>query len=68
MDPVNGTCCTCGYSAPDETPCSKQEDGAHCVHWWEGPDVCDACDGTRTVSAVDDEGNEYETECIECAR
>lgn len=33
-----GTCCDCGYSGDDETPCEKREDGTHCEHWWEGPD------------------------------
>ena len=36
--PVNGTCCSCGDSAPEETPCPKREEGTHCMHWWDGPD------------------------------
>lgn len=36
-EPLNGTCCSCGYDGPEETPCLKREDGTHCVHWWDGP-------------------------------
>lgn len=35
-EPINGTCCACGYSGDEETPCLKREDGAHCEHWWDG--------------------------------
>ncbi len=38
LNPVYGTCCGCGYTDEDETPCTGRKDGIHCVHWWEGPE------------------------------
>jgi hypothetical protein len=35
---INGTCCSCGYSGAEETPCQAREDRTHCEHWWDGPD------------------------------
>ncbi len=37
--PINGICCSCGYSDDEETPCDQRDDRAHCEHWYEGPDV-----------------------------
>lgn len=31
-----GTCCACGNSEPEETPCPKREDRTHCNCWWDG--------------------------------
>lgn len=33
---VEGTCCACGHTGSEETPCSKNKDATHCVHWWDG--------------------------------
>lgn len=33
---IDGICCSCSYSGEEETPCLKQEDGHHCIHWYEG--------------------------------
>jgi predicted NBD/HSP70 family sugar kinase len=38
VKPVNGVCCTCGFSGEVDTTCSVRKDGTHCVHWWEGSD------------------------------
>ncbi len=35
---INGTCCSCGYSGDGETRCAQSDDGAHCEHWYDGPD------------------------------
>jgi hypothetical protein len=34
----SGTCCSCGYSGPEETECPTRADRAHCAHWWDGTD------------------------------
>ena len=36
--PINGICCSCGYSGEEETKCPDREDQTHCYHWWDGPD------------------------------
>jgi hypothetical protein len=36
--PINGTCCSCGYSGGEETECPAREDKVHCNHWWDGPE------------------------------
>jgi hypothetical protein len=33
----DGVCCDCAYAGADEAPCHVRKDGAHCVHWWDGP-------------------------------
>ena len=35
--PVDGTCCVCQYLGQEETVCSRDDDGIHCVHWGDGP-------------------------------
>lgn len=36
-EPVNGTCCACGYSGPEEIECPKRPGDSCCDHWWDGP-------------------------------
>jgi hypothetical protein len=36
--PVNGICCTCGFSGEEEALCPSWADGTHCRHWYNGPD------------------------------
>jgi len=37
-EPINGKCCSCGDTGPEETACPKRKDETHCNHWWEGSD------------------------------
>ena len=47
----DGTCCGCGYSGQEDTPCVGSDDGTHCVHWLDADDTtcehgspaCEAC-------------------------
>lgn len=36
--PRCGTCCSCGTSAPEESPCPTRADRTHCEHWWDEPE------------------------------
>ncbi len=35
-NPKGGTCCACGDTDPEETPCEARKDRTHCEHWWDG--------------------------------
>lgn len=35
LEGIPGTCCQCGYSGTEETPCPERDDG-HCDHWLDG--------------------------------
>ncbi len=37
--PTDGTCCSCGYTGSEETPCKEREDETHCNHWWDVGEV-----------------------------
>lgn len=41
VTPVAGRCCSCGYDGDLNEACAAREDGSHCHHWWDGPDVPD---------------------------
>jgi hypothetical protein len=64
--PLGGTCCSCGHSGPDATPCFRRQDGVHCEHWWDGPEVCDTCAGEGEYSLADDDGDEHTYRCEDC--
>ena len=69
--PIDGTCCSCGYSGADETPCLKREDGTHCEHWCDGPSfTCSECEGLCGEDELSEQsGKEPTTDplCIDCA-
>lgn len=46
---VPGTCCGCGYQGAAETACGQRPDGAHCVHWWDGPEGT-GCQAPKLIS------------------
>lgn len=35
----NGVCCGCSYEDEEETECPYRENGQHCEHWYDGPDL-----------------------------
>lgn len=34
-EPIDGKCCSCGYTGKEETKCPSRKDRTHCIHWWD---------------------------------
>jgi len=43
-EPIDGTCCACGYVGKEEIECPKNIGESCCNHWWNGTEEDNPCE------------------------